>query len=134
MCYAVPPFQEFGCQQSADHLKINILDKCYVQTIKGVIVVSTQRLIVHLIEIKLHQPDLLQTQKYHSKDQTTRFAQPSTILHENKNRVRVLFGCSTGGLVSYPHLYILYMEDQMSQLIFPFLFKKRNRMSGKTVQ
>ena len=41
----------------------------------------------------------------------------------------VIFGCSTDGNVSY-----LHMEDQMSQLTFQHFLKKRNRMSGKTVQ
>jgi hypothetical protein len=51
------------------------------------------------------------------------------ILHIDRNTVTVLFGCSTGGIVS--DLSPAY-EDQISQLTFQqFILKKRNRMSGK---
>jgi len=47
---------------------------------------------------------------------------------KNRNTVKVLFGCSTGGLVSY-----LSPAYGGSDVTLTFL-KKRNRMSGKTEQ
>ena len=79
---------------------------------KGVSFESTQRfgsffmLLVHLIEIKFHQPDTMIL----------------LVLHINRNAVVVLLGCSTSGLVS--DLSPAY-EDQISQLTFQQLFKEK---------
>ena len=79
---------------------------------KGVSFESTQRfgsffmLLVHLIEIKFHQPDTMIL----------------LVLHINRNAVAVLFGCSTSGLVS--DLSPAY-EDQISQLTFQVFFKEK---------
>jgi hypothetical protein len=76
---------------------------------KGVSFESTQRfgsffmLLVHLIEIKFHQPDTMIL----------------LVLHINRNAVVVLLGCSTSGLVS--DLSPAY-EDQISQLTFQQCF------------
>jgi hypothetical protein len=79
---------------------------------KGVSFESTQRfgsffmLLVHLIEIKFHQPDTMIL----------------LVLHINRNAVVVLLGCSTSGLVS--DLSPAY-EDQISQLTFQQFFKEK---------
>ena len=79
---------------------------------KGVSFESTQRfgsffmLLVHLIEIKFHQPDTMVL----------------LVLYINRNAVTVLLGCSTSGLVS--DLSPAY-EDQISQLTFQQFFKEK---------
>jgi len=67
-------------------------------------------------------------QKYHSKNQNIGLHNDLFILHKNRNTIKVLFGCSTGGLVSY-----LSPAYGGSDVTLTFL-KKRNRMSGKTEQ
>ena len=66
-------------------------------------------------------------QKYNCKNQNIGLHSDLFILHKkNRNTVKVLFGCSTGGLVSY-----LSPAYGGSDVTVTFL-KKRNKMSGKT--
>jgi len=68
------------------------------------------------------------SQKYHFKNQNIRFHNDLLILHINTNKVELLFGCSTGGLVSY--LSPAYGGSAVTINIATF-FKEENRMTDK---